>query len=315
MQLSSYPAIIAQVLPRLQALKLPRRYQSTLLHRFLWRRGMALPPPILAGFLTNFVIFALRDGFIAALMLFILRVSYGYMDGFTPLLFLRIWMYFGAFLGFLQALSYRGLRIRFALPTWREVKQGKEIPATLKQPPHKNPVLPLWLRLSLGFACWLLLSWGFFLWLAPKRDTLNTKHDTLNTLFSVCILEDARPILARLASPEQWQDKPLCRDSLYFEDHEGIRRIYVERNNDTFYVQEFFDSPGDPLEFSYRIDDSTQPPTITPLWWRRNAMVSKMSAALFAIPFAVMLYRILRRIIIRRFYRKPEDTMTIQSES
>ena len=177
---SSYPAIIAQVLPRLQALKLPRRYQSTLLHRFLWRRGMALPPPILAGFLTNFVIFALRDGFIAALMLFILRVSYGYMDGFTPLLFLRIWMYFGAFLGFLQALSYRGLRIRFVLPTWREVKQGKEIPATLKQPPHKNPVLPLWLRLSLGFACWLLLSWGFFLWLTPK-------HDTLNTFFSVCI--------------------------------------------------------------------------------------------------------------------------------
>jgi len=41
MQLSSYPAIIAQVLPRLQALKLPRRYQSTLLHRFLWRRGGA----------------------------------------------------------------------------------------------------------------------------------------------------------------------------------------------------------------------------------------------------------------------------------
>jgi len=269
---------------------------------------MALPPPILAGFLTNFVIFALRDGFIAALMLFILRVSYGYMDGFTPLLFLRIWMYFGAFLGFLQALSYRGLRIRFVLPTWRKVKQGKEIPATLKQPPHKNPVLPLWLRLSLGFACWLLLSWGFFLWLVPK-------HDTLNTFFSVCILEDARPILARLASPEQWQDKPLCRDSLYFEDHEGIRRIYVERNDDTIYVREFADSPSDPLEFSYRIDDSTQPPTITPLWWRRNAMVSKMSAALFAIPFAVMLYCILRRIIIRRFYRKPEDTMTIQSES
>jgi|GEM_PF-201320 len=307
MQLSSYPAIIAQVLPRLQALKLPRRYQSTLLHRFLWRRGMALPPPILAGFLTNFVIFALRDGFIAALMLFILRVSYGYMDGFTPLLFLRGWLIVGVFFGFLQALSYRGLRIRFVLPTWREVKQGKEIPATLKQPPHKNPILPLWLRLSLGFACWLLLSWGFFLWLAPKRDTLNTKHDTLNTLFSVCILEDARPILARLASPEQWQDKPLCRDSLYFEDHEGIRRIYVERNGDTFYVREFADSPSDPLEFSYRIDDSTQPPTITPLWWRRGSMMMKFVSAFIAIPFAMALYRILRRIIIRRFYREKKD--------
>ena len=187
---SSYPAIIAQVLPRLQALKLPRYFQSTWLHHFLWRRGMALPPPILAGFLTNFAIFALRDGFIISLMLFILRVSYGYMDGFTPLLFLRGWLIVGVFFGFLQALSYRGLRIRFALPTWREVKQGKEITATLKQPPHKKPILPLWLRLSLGLACWLLLGWGFFLWLAPKLDTPNA-------LFSVCVLDDARPILAR----------------------------------------------------------------------------------------------------------------------
>ena len=171
------------------------------------------------------------------------------------------------------------MRIRFALPTWREVKQGKEIPATLKQPAGKNHILPLWLRLSLGLACWLLLGWGFFLWLAPKLDTPNA-------LFSVCVLDDARPILARLASPEQWQDKPLCRDSLYFEDHEGIRRIYVERNDDTFYVQEFFDSPADPLEFSYCLDDSAHPPTITPLWWRRGTLMMKPISAFIAIPFA-----------------------------
>ena len=297
---SSYPAIIAQVLPRLQALKLSHHFQSTWLHHFLWRRGMALPPPILAGFLTNFAIFALRDGFIIALMLFLLRVSYGYMDGFTPLLFLRGWLIAGVFFGFLQALNYRSWRIRFALPTWREVKQGKDIPATLKQPPHQNHILPLWLRLSLGFACWILFSWGFFLCLAKKQDIPDE-------LFSVCVLDDARPILARLASPEQWQDKPLCRESLYFEDHEGIRSIYVERNDDTFYVQEFFDSPGDPLEFSYRIDDSTQPPTITPLWWRRGTLMMKPISAFIAIPFAVMLYWILRRMIVRRFYRDRKD--------
>lgn len=300
MQLSSYPAIIAQVLPRLQALKLPRRYQSTLLHRFLWRRGMALPPPILAGFLTNFVIFALRDGFIIALMVFILRVSYFYMDGFTPLLFLRGWLIAGVFFGFLQALSYRGLRIRFALPTWREVKQGKDIPAMLKQPPHQNHILPLWLRLPLGFSCWLLLSSAIFPFLA-------TKHDTPNPFFLVCILHEARPELVRLTEPAQWQNKPLCREPLYFAENEGLHRIYLERNGDTLYVREFADSPSDPLEFSYRIDDSTQPPTITPLWWRRNAMVSKMVAALFAIPFVVMLYRILRRVMNRRFFRKEDS--------
>lgn len=297
---SSYPAIIAQVLPRLQALKLPRHFQSTWLHRFLWRRGMALPPPVFAGFLPNFTIFALRDGFIIALMLFLLRVSYGYMDGFTPLLFLRGWLIVGVFFGFLQALSYRGLRIRFALPTWREVKQGKEIPATLKQPAGKNHILPLWLRLSLGLACWLLLSWGFFLWLAPKLDTSNA-------LFSVCILDDARPQLVRLAEAAQWQNKPLCREPLYFEENDGLHRIYLERNDDTFYVQEFFDSPGDPLEFSYCLDDSTHPPTITPLWWRRGTLMMKPISAFIAIPFAVMLYRILRRVISRCFFRKGDS--------
>ena len=300
MQLSSYPAIIAQVLPRLQALKLPRRFQSTLLHRFLWRWGMALPPPILAGFLSNFAIFALRDGLIVALMLFLLRVSYGYMDGFTPLLFLRGWLIAGVFFGFLQALNYRGWRIRFALPTWREVKQGKDIPATLKQPPHQNHILPLWLRLSLGFACWLLLSSAIFPFSAPK-------HDTSNPLFLVCILHEARPELVRLAEATQWQNKPLCREPLYFAENEGLHRIYLERNGDMIYVREFADSPSDPLEFSYRIDDSTQPPTITPLWWRRGSMMMKFVSAFIAIPFAMALYRILRRIIIRRFYREGND--------
>ena len=297
---SSYPAIIAQVLPRLQALKLPHHFQSTWLHHFLWRRGMALPPLILAGFLTNFAIFALRDGFIIALMLFLLRVSYGYMDGFTPLLFLRGWLIVGVFFGFLQALSYRGLRIRFALPTWREVKQGKEIPATLKQPAGKNHIFPLWLRLSLGLACWLLLGWGFFLWLAPKLDTPNA-------LFSVCILDDARPQLVHLAEPTQWQSKPLCREPLYFEENDGLHRIYLERDGDALYVREFADSMSDPLEFSYRIDDSTHPPTVTPLWWRHAATLKKMVSAVYAIPFAVILYRILCRIMIRRFFRKEDS--------
>ena len=164
----------------------------------------------------------------------------------------------------------------------------------------QKTLLSFWLRIPLGLACWALASWGFFLYLAKKQDIPDG-------LFSVCVLDDTRPILARLASPEQWQDKPLCRDSLYFEDHEGIRRIYVERNNDTFYVQEFFDSPSDPQEFSYRIDDSTQPPTITPLWWRRGSMMMKFVSAFIAIPFAMALYRILRRIIIRRFYREGND--------
>ena len=164
----------------------------------------------------------------------------------------------------------------------------------------QKPLLPFWLRIPLGLTCWALASWVFFLCLAKKQDIPDE-------LFAVCVLDDGRPILARLASPEQWQDKPLCRESLYFEDHDGIRRIYVERNGDRFYVSEFFDSPSDPLEFSYRLDDSTHPPTITPLWWRRGTLMMKPISAFIAIPFAVMLYWILRRMIVRRFYRDRKD--------
>lgn len=162
-----------------------------------------------------------------------------------------------------------------------------------------KPLVPFWLRIPLGLACWLLLSWGFFLWLAPKLDTPNA-------LFSVCILDDARPQLVHFAEPAQWQNKPLCREPLYFEENDGLHRIYLERDGDALYVREFADSMSDPLEFSYRIDDSTQPPTVTPLWWRHAATLKKMVSAVFAIPFAVILYRILRRVISRRFFRKEE---------
>lgn len=161
-------------------------------------------------------------------------------------------------------------------------------------------LLPFWLRIPLGLACWLLLSWGFFLWLAPKLDTPNA-------LFSVCILDDARPQLVHFAEPAQWQNKPLCREPLYFEENDGLHRIYLERDGDALYVREFADSMSDPLEFSYRIDDSTQPPTVTPLWWRRGSMMMKFVSAFIAIPFAMALYRILRRIIICRFYREGND--------
>lgn len=161
-------------------------------------------------------------------------------------------------------------------------------------------LLPFWLRIPLGLACWLLLSLGFFLWLAPKLDTPNA-------LFSVCILDDARPQLVRLAEPAQWQSKPLCRESLYFEENVGLHRIYLERDGDALYVREFADSMSDPLEFSYRIDDSTQPSTVTPLWWRHAATLKKMVSAVYAIPFAVILYRILRRVMIRRFFRKEDS--------
>ncbi|AWH52752.1 hypothetical protein C1924_05975 [Stenotrophomonas sp. ESTM1D_MKCIP4_1] len=48
-----YPARIQAALRYLDQQRLPRAQAAPLLHRTLWRLGIALPPPIMAGFGTN----------------------------------------------------------------------------------------------------------------------------------------------------------------------------------------------------------------------------------------------------------------------
>ena len=52
-QNSAYPPAINSTLMLLQSLKLPGWCQRTPLHHFLWRRGVILSPPLLAGFISN----------------------------------------------------------------------------------------------------------------------------------------------------------------------------------------------------------------------------------------------------------------------
>ena len=56
-----YPAVIQSALRFLDGKGLARVQSAPLLHRLLWRMGIALPPPILAGFGTN----ALVQGLLA----------------------------------------------------------------------------------------------------------------------------------------------------------------------------------------------------------------------------------------------------------
>ncbi|MGE6333225.1 DUF6404 family protein [Stenotrophomonas sp. NPDC077659] len=50
---SRYPSRIQAALRYLDDQRLPRAQAAPLLHRTLWRLGIALPPPIMAGFATN----------------------------------------------------------------------------------------------------------------------------------------------------------------------------------------------------------------------------------------------------------------------
>lgn len=167
--------------------------------------------------------------------------------------------------------------------------------------------LPFYWELPLAFAIWLFCGGLIFLY-------INRPDYVADGNFSICVFIDERPQMVRLATPEAWQDKALCRAPLQFEEwhEEGeiMQRLIVTRERDTIFIKQYTGRTHDPREFAYRIDDGTQPPTITPLWWRYAAILKRMVAAFAALPFTVILYRILCDMIVRRFYREGSDDST-----
>ncbi|WGV56602.1 DUF6404 family protein [Stenotrophomonas indicatrix] len=67
-----YPADIQVALRFLDRSGVPRREAAPLLHRMLWRLGVALPPPILAGFLTNTLLQGLLFGVFWTVLMWLL---------------------------------------------------------------------------------------------------------------------------------------------------------------------------------------------------------------------------------------------------
>ena len=69
----SYPPSIEKALAYLQTIDMPKGYRKhPWIYRFLWKKGIALPPVLLAGFFTNMLIYGLIAGFFTALAIFLL---------------------------------------------------------------------------------------------------------------------------------------------------------------------------------------------------------------------------------------------------
>ena len=103
----SYPASIEKALAYLQTIELPEAYRKhPWFYRLLWKKGIALPPVLLAGFFTALAIFLLmeRDTWV------------------LPYDFLFRWATFGIASGFGIAFSIRSTQKKVKLRSWRGVQ-------------------------------------------------------------------------------------------------------------------------------------------------------------------------------------------------
>ena len=112
-----YPAVIQAALRFLDGKGLARVQSAPLLHRLLWRMGIALPPPILAGFATNALVQGLLFGlFWTGLMWLML-----WQGSERPLVLLLLaGLLAGALFGIVMAALMRSLRRHRKLPDWRQ---------------------------------------------------------------------------------------------------------------------------------------------------------------------------------------------------
>ena len=112
----SYPASIEKALAYLQAIELPEAYRKHhWFYRLLWKKGIALPPVLLAGFFTNMLVNGLIAGFFTALAIFLLMERDTWV---LPYDFLFRWATFGIASGCGIAFSIWRTQKKLKLLSW-----------------------------------------------------------------------------------------------------------------------------------------------------------------------------------------------------
>ena len=151
-----------------------------------------------------------------------------------------------------------------------------------------NPC-PRWARIPLGLCCWALCGVVMYYAAIPNWRPADK-------FFSVCILEEDYPRFIRFTDKAQWQGKTLCPAPYDFQNEEGFYRVTIQREGDVFYAALWNDSPADPLEYVYRVDDDR----ITPLKQRRGLLMARAMTIIVAAFLAAFLYALIK--VLWRFY-------------
>lgn len=116
----SYPPSIEKALAYLQTIDMPKGYRKhPWIYRFLWKKGIALPPVLLAGFFTNMLIYGLIAGFFTALAIFLLMERNTWV---LPYDFLLRWVTIGIVTGLVYAFSISREQKKLKLLSWQEVQ-------------------------------------------------------------------------------------------------------------------------------------------------------------------------------------------------
>lgn len=116
-----YPAAIRTALEAMAAANVPPALRAPPLHRLLWRMGLPVPPPLLAGFVANFLLMGivfgvLWGGLMALLFARIVEIPTGVMAGGA--------VFAGVLFGLLMALLMQHQQRRYRLPAWRTLRDG-----------------------------------------------------------------------------------------------------------------------------------------------------------------------------------------------
>ena len=112
---SHYPARVQAALRYLDAAGVERKASSPPLHRLLWRFGVEVPPPILAGFLPNLLVMGGMFGTVWGFIMWLLVWRSSAMSGAVVLSFCLLGgLLFGSGMAWLMNRQRR----RLGLVTW-----------------------------------------------------------------------------------------------------------------------------------------------------------------------------------------------------
>ena len=116
----TYPPAIEKALAYLQEKNIISFHRESVLHKILWRSGIAIPPPILANITINIITGGINTSIrlVPIMLIFI----YGFNVHASAGLWIFIFVFNAIFWGLFLALLERYARHKFALLSWQEIQ-------------------------------------------------------------------------------------------------------------------------------------------------------------------------------------------------